>query len=128
MAKNVVIIKHIFCSYISTDLIVISQNLDNTLEYLHAFSIKWLHPTLGGPQSTVSQIFYEYKLLKDEDAQVIHTLSDSLHVYSYSYNGNPAYTLCKNYIFITQFSVFHLGKMAFLFPVGWRLWTYFGIG
>lgn len=85
-----------------------------------------LHPTLGGPHSTVSQIFYEYKLLKDEDSQVIYTLSDSLHVYRYSYNGNPAYTLRKNYIFTTQFSVIHLGRMAFLFPVGWRFWTYFG--
>lgn len=52
-----------------------------------------LHPTLEGPHSPVSQIFYEYILLKDEDAQVmlsqsgylsvdahaIHTLCDSLH-------------------------------------------------
>lgn len=66
-----------------------------------------LHPTLGGPHSTVSQIFYEYKLLKDEDVQVMisqrgylsvdeqtmHTLSECLHVYRYSCKGNPAYTL-----------------------------------
>lgn len=40
MAKNVANIKYFYCSYISTVVIVISQNLDNTLEYLHAFSIK----------------------------------------------------------------------------------------